>query len=455
MDTIQVQFLGASGTVTGSKYLIKAFGKNILIDCGLFQGLKILRLENWKHLPVNAGEIDCVLLTHGHLDHVGYLPCLMKEGFSGKIHCTEPTRDIASIILKDSAKLQEEEADKANQYGYSKHKPAVPLYTLKDAELTLTHFVPEIRDAWHTLSDQIRYRFRYAGHIIGACFIELDLNGKIYVFSGDVGRVNDPLLHNPERPQKADVLFIESTYGDRMHPQDEPMDVFEKIIEDTLSQNGRIIIPSFAVERTQLLIFLLWKMRNAGKIPSIPIYIDSPMADRVMNVFLKYAEWHKLDAQTCEEMFKHIQVVKTMQESMAIVAKNQAGIIIAGSGMATGGRVLNYFAKYLGDPTATILLVGYQAEGTRGRSLLDGEKNIKFFGKIFEVRARIAYLPGLSAHADQQGLLDWVSEISNTPSKIFVVHGEKAASQALSDQLKQRYAWHSEIPELYATHYLA
>jgi metallo-beta-lactamase family protein len=453
-NSISILFLGASGTVTGSKYLVKAYGKSILIDCGLFQGLKTLRLENWKRLPTDVSEIDMVLLTHGHLDHVGYLPCLLKAGFEGNIYCSEPSREIASIILKDSAKLQEEEADRANSYGYSKHKPAVPLYTLQDAERTLTRFSTKPTDEWIVVTEEIRYRFRYAGHIIGACFIELELGGKTFVFSGDIGRVSDPLLHVPQKPKKADVLFIESTYGDRLHPADDPSDVLQGIIEETIAKNGRVIIPSFAVERTQLLIYLLWKMRAGGKLGSVPLYMDSPMADRVMNVFLKYLSWHKMDAETCEEMFKQVKVIKTMQESQAVVAQNQAGIIIAGSGMATGGRVLNYFAKYIGDPSATILLVGYQANGTRGRSLLDGEKSIKFFGKDFEVRARIAYLQGLSAHADQEGLIDWMSEIENEPSKIFVVHGEKMASQALADKIEEVYSWKSDLPPLYSTYQL-
>lgn len=449
MNSINIQFLGASGTVTGSKYLISAFGKKILIDCGLFQGLKELRLINWEPLPIDVPGIECVILTHGHLDHVGYLPRLWKEGFTGKIFCTEPTKDIASIILKDSAKLQEEEAEKANSNNYSKHKPAMPLYTLKDAENVLTRFITQKPDEWHEIDQNIKYRFRYVGHIIGACFIEMSIGDKTLVFSGDIGRVNDPLLFDPQKPEKADIVFIESTYGNKLHSAEAPSSVLKEIIENAVQKRGRIIIPSFAVERTQLLIYMLWKMNENKDLPEIPIYIDSPMADRVMDVFHKFKEWHKLDERTCDEMFKKVRVIKTIQESFSVISKDETAIIIAGSGMATGGRVLNYFAKYLGDPSATILLVGYQAEGTRGRLLMDGEKNIKFFGKIFEVRARISYLPGLSAHADQNGLIDWLSNLKNTPEKVFITHGEKSVAQEFALKLKSIYPWNIRVPKLY------
>jgi metallo-beta-lactamase family protein len=446
-NNIKMQFLGAAGTVTGSKYLIQTNEKNILVDCGMFQGLKKLRLLNWDNLPFNASKVDIVLLTHGHLDHVGYLPKFVKAGFSGPLWGTSPTLEIAKIILEDSAKIQEEDADRANAKGYSKHKPAKPLYDLKDVEKTLPHFSPQPLDKWINISKNISCRFRYNSHIIGATFIELKIVDKVLVFSGDIGRDNDLLMYPPQKPDKANILFIESTYGNRLHP-DHSEDKLVEIINTAAKKNGTIIVPSFAVERTQMLMYLLWQLRKAGKIPGIPVYMDSPMGRNVLEIFHHNTSWHKLPADQCSEMCKDIKRIETIQETLKLAADKSSKIVIAGSGMASGGRVLTYFQQYLGDPSAIILLVGYQAEGTRGRQLLEGASEVKLYGKFYSVKAKIENVEGLSAHADQKGLIEWMNQLKKKPEKIFIVHGEALSSDALRVKIKDVYGWDCEIPSL-------
>lgn len=444
---ISIRFLGAAGTVTGSKYLVSFQGKNILVDCGLFQGLKKLRLLNWQPFPINPAGIDLVLLTHGHLDHVGYLPRLVQQGYKGPVACTAPTVEVAAVILRDSARIQEEDAERANLKGYSRHKPAKPLYDMKDVEKTLPLFTAHPLDKWTKLNRSIAYRFRYNSHIIGAAFIELKIAGKLLVFSGDIGRDNDPLLLPAQRPGQADVLLVESTYGDRPHPKEAEAKL-AGIILSAWEKKGTIIIPSFAVERTQSLMYLLWQLRKKKAIPSIPVYMDSPMGNDVLHIFRHFPEWHKLSLKACTEMCSETRLVRTIEETESLARDGSPKIIIAGSGMATGGRVLTYFRHYLGDPNATVLLVGYQAEGTRGRHLLDGAAEIKLQGQYYSVKAAIRNLEGLSAHADQQGLLDWMSGLNKRPEKIFIVHGEASASDALRVKIKTVYGWDSLLPEL-------
>lgn len=446
-SSINIQFLGAAGTVTGSKYLISVNDKKILIDCGMFQGLKKLRLLNWEIFPINPDAIDAVILTHGHLDHVGYLPRLVKSGFSGNIFGTKPTLEIARIILEDSAKIQEEDADFANKKGYSKHHKALPLYNLKDVEQTIPLFRDQPMNNWIELFDGISYRFRYNGHIIGATFLEMNISGKRIVFSGDIGRDDDVLLRNPEKPDQADILFIESTYGDRIHPL-EPENRLKDVINKALKRNGTIIIPSFAVERTQSLMYLLWQLRKKSAIPTIPVYMDSPMGRSVLEVFHHNTEWHKLSAEDCTEMCRDIKLIKSIHETEKIIADDSSKIVIAGSGMASGGRVLGYFQKYLSDPSATILLVGFQAEGTRGRQLLEGAQEIKLRGEYYKVKANIENIEGLSAHADQKGLLNWLRDIKTKPEYIFIVHGEEQASDVFRVKLKDEFGWDCTIPTL-------
>ena len=453
MDTdkkITIHFLGAAGTVTGSKYLLDTGERKIMIDCGLFQGLKELRLKNWDYLPVNVAEIDTVLLTHGHMDHTGYLPRLVKMGYRGTIQGTRPTLAIAEIILLDSAKIQEEEAEKANKEGYSKHHPAEPLYDLKDAERAIEHFkwVPE--GEWITLYPEIKARFRYNGHIIGATFIELDVHGKRFVFSGDIGRRKDLLMRPPEKPEKADVLFIESTYGDRLHPDENAEEKLKIIVNETVEKGGTLIIPSFAVERTQTLMYLLWQLHQKKAIPDIPMIMDSPMGANVLEVFHSYREWHKLSVEECTRMCNTFRVVKEYKETWEVIDNKNPKIIIAGSGMISGGRVLTYLQQYIDQPETTVLLAGFQAEGTRGRKLLEGVREIKIYGKYYPVKAQIASLQALSAHADQAGLLDWLSDIKNTPEKVFIVHGEKHSSEVLMNKIKETYGWECQIPGLYS-----
>jgi metallo-beta-lactamase family protein len=449
MQKIKIHFLGAAGTVTGSKYLIETSEKNILIDCGMFQGLKELREKNWEYLPIDVSTIDIVLLTHGHLDHTGYLPRLVKQGFRGKIIGTAPTLAITKIILLDSAKIHEEEAEKANEEGYSKHKPAEPFYSVQEAEVTLGFFQSNARDEWFELSENIKYRFRYNGHIIGATFIELEIFGKTFVFSGDIGREHDLLLYPPEKPEWADYLFMESTYGNKNHPQESVSDKLVELINKTIHNRGNLIIPSFAVERLQTLMFLLWKLYNENRIPNIPIFIDSPMGNNVLSVFQNFPDWHKLPMKDFNAMNNRMNIITSYKETWETIDNPQPKVVIAGSGMVTGGRVLTYLKQMIDKENTTVLLVGYQAEGTRGRQLLEGAYELKFFGKYYPVKAEVHHIESLSAHADQQGLLDWTSNIKNIPEETFLIHGEPTAQDALRVKLRDSYGWKVTIPKLY------
>jgi len=443
-----INFLGASGVVTGSKFLIETSEKNILIDCGMFQGLKELRELNWSNLLVNVEATDIVLLTHGHLDHVGYLPRLLKQGFTGKIIGTAPTLAIAEIILKDSAKIHEEEAEKANKEKYTKYNPALPFYTMNEAEKTIQLFQVEMDDTWINLSEHISCRFQYNGHIIGATFIELDINGKRFVFSGDIGRNNDYLLNDPIKPKWADFLFIESTYGNKLHPEEDIENTLSTLINEIINNKGNLIIPSFAVERLQTLMYILWKLYKKNKIPNIPIFIDSPMGNNVLDVFKRFPKWHKLSMQEYNAMCNHVNIVQSYKETWETIDDPRPKIVIAGSGMVTGGRVLTYLKQLIDEPTTTVLLVGYQAEGTRGRQLQDGVHEIRFFGKYYPVKATIKSIESLSAHADQQDLLDWMNSIKNIPEEVFLIHGEPTALDAFRVKIKDTYNWNATIPKL-------
>ena len=447
---IKLHFLGAAGTVTGSKYLLEFYDRKIMLDCGLFQGLKKLRELNWQYLPVPVEKIDLVLLTHAHLDHTGYLPRLVKSGFAGKIYGTAPTLAIAEIILRDSAKIQEEEAEKANKEGYSSHKPAKPLYTTEDVEKTLSRFAEAPLGEWIELSDNLKVRFQYAGHILGATFIEMDVMGKRFVFSGDLGRENDLLLRLAKKPDKADVLLLESTYGNRLHPKNYIEQELLKVILETFSERGTLIIPSFAVERTQLLMFLFWKLRDKGLMPHMPVFMDSPMGSHVLDVFERFTAWHKLSPSDCALMCGYINIIESMKETWAVIDDPNPKIVIAGSGMVTGGRVLTYLTQYLERPETRILLVGFQAEGTRGRQLLEGAHELKIYGQYYRVKAQVRELKGLSAHGDQQELLNWLDQLEGPPEHLFLVHGESQAADVLRVKIKDQYGWDAMIPELYS-----
>ncbi len=448
LNQVKITFLGASRVVTGSKYLLEISGLNIMVDCGMFQGLKELRELNWRNLPIDVSAIDVVLLTHGHLDHVGYLPRLVKQGFSGKIIGTSPTLAIAEIILKDSAKIHEEEAEKANKENYSKHNPALPFYTVKDAEKTIKLFQHQASEKWHKLSEFCSYRFQYNGHILGATFIELDIYEKRFVFSGDIGRQVDYLLDPPNRPEWADYLFIESTYGNKLHPKEDVEGILADLVKQTINNNGNLIIPSFAVERLQTLMYVLWKLYKQNKIPNIPIIIDSPMGQNVLEVFNQFPTWHKLTPSEYHAMCQHVTITESYADTWKVIDDKRSKIIIAGSGMVTGGRVLTYLQQLIDEVSTTVLLVGYQAEGTRGRQLLDGTHEIKFFGKYYPVKARVAHLESLSAHADQNDLMHWMGGIKNIPEKVFLVHGELASMDAFRVKIQTDLKWSVCMPKL-------
>ena len=448
---INIHFLGAAGTVTGSKYLVDTGERKILIDCGLFQGLKELRLKNWEYPPVDVSEIDAVLLTHGHMDHTGYLPRLVKQGFKGAIYGTNPTLDIAKIILNDSAKIQEQEAERANKEGYSKHSPAEPLYTLNDVEKTVPRFKGVPPSQWLPILKDVKARFQYNGHILGATYIELDIHGKRFVFSGDIGRTNDLLLYPPLKPAKADVLFIESTYGGRFHPEEEEaIPQIEKLVNDTIYKGGSLFIPSFSVERAQLMMLIFWRLLKEDKIPKVQMIMDSPMGANVLELFHRTRDWHRLEDNECDEMCSHFTVVSSYRETMELRTDNKPKIVIAGSGMLTGGRMLNYLETQAQNPNNTLLFVGYQAEGTRGRKLLEGDKELKVYGKWVPFHMEVAEIEGLSAHADHTELMDWMSKIKNKPERIFIVHGEKESAEALQKGIEETYGWDADIPELYS-----
>lgn len=443
-----VQFLGAAETVTGSKFLVSHNGYNMMIDCGLFQGLKNLRELNWMELPFPASDIHCVLLTHGHLDHVGYLPRLVNQGFKGDIYCTKPTGDIVEIILRDSARIQEEDAERANASGYSKHKPALPLYTMDDVENTLSLVSPVPVHAFHKVTEHIQFQFRRNAHIPGASFIEIDIDEKRLVFSGDVGRPGDPMLLPPEKPERADYLFVESTYGDRLHPDESTEDTLLKIIHESLQNHGPLIVPSFTVDRAQDFMYIIWKLKQENKIPDIPVYLDSPMGTDVSKLFLKYPDWQSLDPGVFSEVFKSTRQVKTVEETRTLARNKHPRIVIAGSGMMNGGRILQYLESHLENPRATIIIPGYQAIGTRGRMISEGAEEIKVHGHYYKVKAQVRRIHTMSSHADQAELLDWMSAIEHKPRKVFVIHGEPQAAQALRVKIKDHFGWDAVVPHL-------
>lgn len=448
---MKIQFIGGAGTVTGSRTLIETKGLRILVDCGQFQGVKAIRERNWHPFPVIPATIDIVLLTHGHLDHCGWLPRLVDQGFKGKIYCTAPTKEVARLVMLDSAKIQEEEAMLANAGNYSRHQPAEPLYTVKQAEKVMRHFrVVEIGEKiWP--DPEIMFQFSYAGHIIGACSITLAIENKTLVFSGDLGRGNDPLLFPPVRPEKADYVFLESTYGNRLHPANDGKKELETYINNTVGKNGTVIIPGFAVERAQSVMYLLWQLKKENRIPNIPYILDTPMGISVLDIFRTNGKWHKLSPQECTDMCGMFTMVADYRETMEIINANHPKVVIAASGMVTGGRVLSYLEHYIGIPTTTVIMVGYQAEGTRGRKLLQGDKEIRIYGNYYPVKAKILEVKGLSAHADQADLVNWLSSVQNQPKKIFLVHGENEAADALRIKIQERYSCNCSVAQMWQT----
>jgi metallo-beta-lactamase family protein len=382
------------------------------------------------------------------LDHVGLLPRLVREGFTGPIFGTSPSLEVARIVLEDSAKIHVEEAERAKEEGYSKHEIPLPLYTPEDVRATVALFEPVPKDNWVVASDKLQFRFRFNGHILGACFIEIVAGGKHLVFSGDVGRPRDPLLAPPERPDKADVLVLESTYGNKNHPVMDIEAVLAEHINATIRDRGVCIIPSFAVERLQTVMYLIWKLAQANRIPNVPIYVDSPMGENVLDLFERYPNWHKLALADYRKMRNHMNLITEYSDTWKAIDDPRPKVVVAGSGMLSGGRVLTYLSQLLDRSTTRILLVGFQAEGTRGRNLIDGAHELKIFGKYIPVAAKVFQLDTLSAHADQEELLDWVSQIGNPPNHIFLVHGEPTSQDALRVKLAEEKGWSAQMPEL-------
>lgn len=444
---MQVQFLGAAGTVTGSKYLIETTHHKVMVDCGLFQGVKDLREKNWTPMPVSPSDVDLVLLTHAHMDHCGYLPKFVKDGYRGPILGTPPSVDIAEIVLKDAAKILQEEAELANQEGFSKHSPALPLYNDKDVQATLPKLRSCVKDQWHEVLPGFRVRWHYNGHILGACWLEVKTEGRHLVFSGDIGRPGDPLLFDPELPENADYLWVESTYGGRHHPNRNILNDLETSIAKTISRGGSYFLPCFAIERTQLLMYLLWQLKSQNRLPHVPIYLDSPMGERVYNLFEEYPEWHKLSVSECKALGDMVHIITQVNETKKMAKRQEPKIVIAGSGMLTGGRILNYLIYELNNPKSTIALTGFQAQGTRGRDLIEKAPSLKIQGQNYAVKAEVIKLNNLSAHGDQSEILHWTGQFKTPPKTTFVVHGEPEAAQAMSEAISQQ-GWVTRVPGL-------
>ncbi len=443
---MRLTFLGAAGTVTGSKYLLSHNAKNLLIDCGLFQGLKALRLKNWVPLPISAQKIDAVVLTHAHIDHTGYLPLLGKNGFTGPIYCTKGTYALCQILLPDSAFLQEEAARNANQYRYSKHHPAKPLYTREDADVILKQFVPVDFDKLYEIIGLFRVTWFHAGHIIGASHLKIEVEQTSIVFSGDIGRLNDPVMRPPAGVKNADYLVLESTYGNRTHPDVSPESSLAPIIQSTYQRQGTLIIPAFAVGRAQIMLYHLYQLKKQKKIPSMPIYLDSPMAINATQIMQNFSTEIKLPPDLCQKVCEMANYVRTQEESKKLDLLTGPKIIISASGMATGGRVLHHIQRFAPYPENTILFTGYQAIGTRGADMLAGKKQIKMLGSYISIKAEIAYLPNLSAHADKLEILTWLKIFEKPPKQVYITHGEPEAAAALKSEIESTLAWSCVTP---------
>ncbi|MBC7457268.1 MAG: MBL fold metallo-hydrolase [Bdellovibrionaceae bacterium] len=444
---MRLGFLGATGTVTGSKYLVTHREQNILIDCGLFQGLKELRLQNWDQFPLNPKSIDTIVLTHAHIDHSGYIPRLIKKGFKGKIFCTHATFALCKILLVDAGHLQEEEAEWLNRKKFSKHSPALPLFTQKEAEIALEQFIPKNFDESFEVTEGIRATFKYAGHILGAASVIIEVEKIKIAFSGDIGRSNDPILYPPVKIPKVDFLVVESTYGNRQHESTDPMKDLEIVINEGLEKNGVILIPAFAVGRAQTLMYYLATLKKLGRIPHVPMYLNSPMATNVTDLFHQFKTLHKLSPGQCQEMGDAVKYVKTVEESKALNEKKGPMIIISASGMATGGRIVHHLKAFVSNPTTTVVLAGFQAAGTRGRALQDGAKEIKIHREMIPVNASIRILKNISAHADYTEIIDWLARSEINPRKVFITHGEVEAANAMKVHLIERFKWSCEVPQ--------
>ncbi len=446
MSQASLTFLGAAGTVTGSRHLLRVGGRSILVDCGLFQGLKELRLKNWAAFPVDPETIDDVVLTHAHLDHSGYLPKLVREGFRGRVFCTAATADLSELLLLDSAKIQEGDAEFANRHGFSKHTPALPLYGKRDALRALEHFEALDFDTPSDIGHGANLVFRRAGHILGAACVQLRWGGKTIVFSGDLGRYDDPLMHDPAAITSADYLVVESTYGDRRHAAVAAADALLDVVERTTARGGTVIIPAFAVGRAQELLYLFWQLKQSGRLPLTPVYLDSPMAINASDILGRHPGDHRLSRADCEAAMGSATYIRDVEESKALTYNTMPKVILSASGMATGGRVLHHLKAYGPDRRNTILFAGYQAAGTRGAALLDGAREVKIHGDWVPIRAEIDNLPMLSAHADADEIMRWLRGFERPPRGTFIVHGEPPASDALRQRIESELGWVCEVP---------
>lgn len=444
---MRITFAGAAGTVTGSRYLVETEAGRVLVDCGLFQGIKSLRVRNWEAPSFDPKTLDAVILTHAHIDHSGYLPRLHKLGFRGPVYCSLGTRDLLRIMLPDAGFLQEEEARYANLRGYSKHHPALPLYTREEAEACLALLEAVPFDAAFEPAPKLEARFTRAGHIPGSSCVSLKAEGVRLGFSGDVGRAEDPIMKAPEALPPCDYLVVESTYGDRLHPDEDVPEQLATIVRDTVKQGGTVVIPAFAVGRAQHLLHLLSELRREGRIPDVPVYLDSPMAIAVTELFHKHVEDYRISDEECRRMCALPRYTSTPEQSMQIARGSEPKVVISASGMATGGRVLHHLRRFLPEPQNTVLIVGFQPTGTRGRALLEGTDELKIHGAYVRVRARIAQIEGLSAHADRAELIDWLTRSELTPRKVFVTHGEPGPADALRRRLRDTFGWEVCVPE--------
>lgn len=444
---LKLSFLGGAGTVTGSKYLAENDRHRMLVDCGLFQGFKSLRLRNWAQFPIDPRSLESVSLTHAHLDHTGYLPKLVKEGFGGTILCSHATLKYCGILLPDSGHLQEKDAEYANRHRFSKHKPALPLYTEADARRSLTALSPVSFDEPRVAASGATVRFRRAGHILGAATIQLDWAGTTVVFSGDLGRYDDPIMRDPLPVEQADYLLVESTYGSRLHNRRNPAEALDEIVGRTVGRGGTVVIPAFAVGRAQSILFYLHQLKSSGRLANVPVFLDSPMAVNASDIFCAHLDDHKLSAKQCIDFCAVAEYVRDVEKSKALNVDRTPKIIISASGMATGGRVLHHLKHYAPDRRNTILFAGYQAGGTRGAAMIAGAQTVKIHGQYVPIHAEVASLDMLSAHADADEILRWLRGFAKAPKMTFVTHGEPAASDALRHRIEEELGWPCAVPD--------
>ena len=445
---MKLSFLGAAGTVTGSKYLVEHEGRRVLIDCGLFQGYKNLRLLNWEPLPFDPRKLDGVVLTHAHLDHSGAVPRLVQQGYGGRIHATPASIELCGLLLPDSARLQEEDAEYANRHGSSRHKPALPLYTEDDARNALEQLEPLDFGVTHRIAPGIEVQLRPAGHILGASSVELRCGGVRVLFSGDVGRPDDPIMFPPVALPEADYVVLESTYGDRQHAADGVEVQLAEVIARTVARGGIVVIPAFAVGRAQTLLYLLSRLKARGAMADVPVYLNSPMAIDMTDIYLRHRAQHRLTPEECAAMCRMARMVRTTDESRVLSALREPAVIVSASGMATGGRVLHHLKALAPDPRNSIVFAGYQAGGTRGARLVAGERTIRIFGQDVAVNAEVVSLQGMSAHADAGQLVDWLRTAPRAPQRVFLTHGEPAPADLLRQRIESELGWAAEVPRL-------